>query len=100
MVLICAAVVIFNQLQAVQNRSVGFSKEEVIVIPAKNQDALRDRFADVETEFKQLAGVKEVSAASNIPGRSFNQNKIFESTHPENDIDVSELVVDHDFLKY
>lgn len=99
MVLICAAVVIFNQLQAVQNRSVGFSKEEVIVIPVKNQDALRDRFAAVETEFRRLAGVKEVSAASNIPGRSFNQNGIFESTHPENDIDASELVVDHDFLK-
>src|SRR5690606_24734782 len=29
MVLICAAVIIFNQLQAVQNRSIGFSKEEV-----------------------------------------------------------------------
>jgi putative ABC transport system permease protein len=99
MVLICAAVVIFNQLQAVQNRSVGFSKEEVIVIPVKNQDALRDRFTEVETEFRQLAGVKEVSAASNIPGRSFNQNEIFESAHPENDIDASELVVDHDFLK-
>ncbi|MGF2075694.1 hypothetical protein, partial [Enterococcus casseliflavus] len=65
----------------------------------KNQDALRDRFADVQTEIRQLAGVEEVSAASNIPGRSFNQNGIFESTHPENDIDVSELVVDHDFLK-
>ena len=47
----------------------------------------------------KLAGVEEVSAASNIPGRSFNQNEIFESTHPENDIDASELVVDHDFLK-
>ncbi|HEY8511013.1 MAG TPA: ABC transporter permease [Cyclobacteriaceae bacterium] len=98
MVLICAAVVIFNQLQAIQNRPVGFNKEEVIVIPVKNQDALRDRFADVEEEFRQLAGVKEVSAASNIPGRSFNQNEIFESSHPENSIDVSELVVDHDFL--
>ena len=42
---------------------------------------------------------KKFRQRSNIPGRSFNQNEIFESTHPENDIDASELVVDHDFLK-
>lgn len=99
MILICAAVVIYNQLQAVQHRSVGFNKEEVIVVPVKNLDALKDRFAEVEAELKQLTGVNEVSAASNIPGRSFNQNTIFESTLPENNIDASEVVVDHDFLK-
>ena len=69
MILICAAVVIYNQLQAVQHRSVGFNKEEVIVVPVKNLDALKDRFAEVEAELKQLTGVNEVSAASNIPGR-------------------------------
>lgn len=36
------------------------------------------------------ACVKEVSAESTIPRKSFNQNEIFESTHPENYIDASD----------
>jgi putative ABC transport system permease protein len=99
MVLICTAFIIYTQLQSVRNRSVGFNKEEVVVIPVKNQDALEDHFQDLQTEIRAIAGVSAVSAASNIPGRSFNQHQIFAATDPDNDIDASEILVDHDLLK-
>jgi len=40
-----------------------------------------------------------VTATSNVPGRSFNQNPIFPGTDPTNRINASEAVVDYDFFK-
>lgn len=98
MVLICASVIIYNQLESVKHRSLGFDHEEVIVIPIKNRDALHGRYQELENEISKLPGVISVSATSNIPGRSFNQNSLFITTAPEHDVDASEIMIDYDLL--
>lgn len=99
MILICASAIIYSQLQSIRNRPIGFDKEQVLVIPVKNHDALEDHFQELQAELRKIPGMTNVSAVSNIPGRSFNQNQIFDSKHPDHKVDVSELFVDYDVLK-
>ena len=99
MVLICASVIIYNQLDSIKHRSLGFNKEEVIVIPVKNMDIMEGHFEELQNEIGKLPGITHVSATSNIPGRSFNQNSVYATSHPDQPIDASEIMVDFDLLQ-
>jgi putative ABC transport system permease protein len=96
MTLITGVAVIFNQLNYIRDKNLGFKKEEVLVIGLKD-GSIRTRMEDLKTELKRIDGVKSVSACSNLPGGQFNQNSVSLIEHPENDIDVSEDFVDYSF---
>ena len=98
MTLISAAFIINKQLNYLQHKNLGFGKEEVIVIPIKNQDGLY-RFDAFRNEMLRTDGVSAVSASSNIPGKQFNQNSIALVQHPEYTVNSSEALVDYDFFK-
>jgi len=49
---------------------------EVIVLPIKDR-SMNTRIEQLRTELLKVPGVSGVSAASNIPGKSFNQNPIY-----------------------
>jgi putative ABC transport system permease protein len=99
MILICVSAIIYKQLNAVEHRSLGFNKEAVVVIPIKNRSALRGHQDELHTELSKVKGVMEVSAASNVPGRSFNQQNVHSVADPDHDVDMSELDVSYDLLK-
>ncbi len=98
MILITSSIIIFNQLEFMQTKELGFQPEEIIVLPIKDRDAITPRFEELRTELSRIANVKSVSAASNVPGRPFNQNPVFDTTHPEMRIASSEAMVDIDFF--
>lgn len=98
MTLISGAVIIYNQLDFIRNKNLGFSKEEVLVIPMKNED-LNTRMEALKSELTRVDGVTSVSASSNMPGGQFNQNSIALVEAPQNDITTSEVFVDYDFMK-
>ncbi|MGC3946098.1 MAG: ABC transporter permease [Chryseolinea sp.] len=98
MILISSALIIFSQLSYLQNTDLGFGKDEVIVIPLKNEDGM-PRFDAFRNELKRVDGVTFVSATSNIPGRQFNQHSIALQQHPESPIDASEAFVDYEFFQ-
>jgi putative ABC transport system permease protein len=98
MALISAAAIIFNQLKFIQEKNLGFNKEEVLVVPLKNS-VLSRRMDALKTELLKVEGVTSVSASSNLPGGQFNQNPVTVVQFPDNDINFSETLVDYDFLK-
>ena len=98
MSLISASVIIFDQLDYLNNKNLGFRKEEVIVIPAKNDNGL-DKFEVMRNELLKIDGVTSVSASSNIPGRQFNQHSIASAKKPLEDVGSSEAFVDYDFFQ-
>lgn len=98
MVLISGAAIIFNQLNYIQNKNLGFNKEEVLIIPLKNESVI-PRIQDLKSELLRIEGVTSVSASSNLPGGQYNQNSVYSTENPEVDIDFSESFVDYDFLK-
>jgi putative ABC transport system permease protein len=96
--LISGALIIYNQLDYLQNRPLGFEAENVLVLPIKSE-SLSDRFQELKTELERVEGVTSVSATSNIPGRQFNQNNIAWTRFPEDDIATSECMIDPDFFR-
>ncbi len=98
MVLISGAAIIFSQLDYIQNKNLGFDKEEVLVIPVKN-NSVSKRMEALKTELLKIDGVNSVSASSNIPGGQFNQNSVTSVANPQDHVDFSEAFVDYDFLK-
>ena len=90
--------IIYNQLDFMQHKELGFQQEQVVVIPVKNQDAINPRLEALRSELLRIPGVTTVSAASNVPGRSFNQNPVFASQDPQLRVASSEAMVDYDFF--
>ncbi len=99
MVLISCSAIIYNQLSFVRHKSLGFDQEEVIVIPVKNREVINPKIEELRTKLLSIPGVKGVSAASNIPGRSYNQNTVFPTNDPQLSIASSESMVDYDFFQ-
>jgi putative ABC transport system permease protein len=98
MVMITGAAVIFSQLKFIRNKSLGFDKEALVVIPLKDEH-LSGRMETLKQELGRIDGVKGVTAASNMPGGQFNQNSISLVEAPDNEITTSEVFVDQDFQK-
>jgi len=98
MVLISGAVIIYHQLHFIRNKNLGFDKEELVVIPMKNENLSR-RLEAIKSELSRVEGVKSVSASSNLPGGPFNQNAMALVSSPEHEVIASEVLVDHNFLE-
>ncbi len=98
MTLISASVIISQQLDFLEHKDLGFNAAELIVLPIKDR-SMNSRLEELRSQLLQINGVSDVSAASNIPGKSFDQNPIYAAQNPEERIDASEEMIDPDFLK-
>jgi len=98
MILISGAIIIYNQLTYIQNKNLGFDKDQVMVIPLKNE-LINPRIQELKTELMRIDGIESVSASSNLPGGQYNQNSISLTEQPDQKISTSEAFVDYDFLK-
>ena len=97
MILVSAAVIVYTQLEYLSNKNLGFGKEEVLVIPVKNETGMK-RFAALQNELSKIDGIVSVSGSSNIPGEPFNQHHIAALEFPDDHISASEVFVDYDFF--
>ena len=64
--LISSIIIIQQQLSFIQNKPLGFDQEHVVMIPMRTSDATNN-FVALRNEFKQIAGVKEVSGTTSLP---------------------------------
>lgn len=97
MILVSSAVIIYTQLDYLSNKNLGFRKEEVLVIPVKNEAGMK-RFEAFQNELSHLDGIASVSASSNIPGGPFNQHHIAALAFPDDHVPAAEVFVDYEFF--
>lgn len=97
MFLIAGSLTIIAQLNFMQKKNLGFDREELIVVPINSED-LEEKFEVAQTQISVLKGVKYVSAASNIPGKQYNQNPMYPKQDPNRRIDVSQSYVDYELF--
>lgn len=94
--LIIGTIVIYNQMQFMQNKDLGFNKDHTIVIPTQigtSQEALKANIA-------QIPGVKGTSLSSSVPG-SGNPAAYSEVENQNGDLQVANLdlyYVDEDYI--
>jgi putative ABC transport system permease protein len=64
--LISSILIILSQLNFIQSKSLGFDKEQVVMIPLRTSLAAAE-YLRLKESFKELAGVQEVSGTSSLP---------------------------------
>lgn len=96
--LIIGALVITGQLDYIQNKNLGFNKEQVVVIQLRDQESVR-RAGTIKEEILSLNGVASVSVSANRPGGS-DYGVPYQAVGLPDDQQPSMrcLVVDPDFL--
>ena len=96
--LIIITFTIYNQLQFIKNKKLGFNSEQVLVIPRINQ-TVRQSLPSVKKELASVPGVINVAASSLVPGGGYRLGitfpEGFEQNQPQT---VNVLEVDADFI--
>lgn len=96
--LIICTLIIFSQLKYLQEKKLGFEKDNMIAIYLRN-DEIRKHAGSLKEEFKKLAVVESASLASSIPGMSLNGSSYFPEGIIEEPWLLYEFDVDEDFIE-
>lgn len=68
-VLAVATIVVYKQLDFMQNKKVGFDKAHNLVVDFHYDDRIRNHIEKIEAELTTIPGIKSASVSSSIPGR-------------------------------
>lgn len=96
-VLVIGTIIIYNQLNYMQNKNLGFNKDHVIVI--KREWSLEDRRDAFKNEIYKNPNIVKASASNGIMGGDLS-NSAFRMSYDSPDIIniISRLQTDYDFL--
>ena len=97
--LMIATGIIFNQLEFIQNKKLGFNDAQLVIIPIRD-DAMREKFETVKRKLQQHPDIVSVAASGNLPGGGdwgipYEPEGIPQDRIPP----MRMLVVDHDFIQ-
>jgi len=109
-ILIIGAIVIYQQLQYIRNKPLGFKKNQVLVVPIFGSGAsdiaygvdgpMRQRMNSFANELTKYNKINDVTAASTMPGAGFVLGLVIPEGYTErNDIFVPWASVDYNFNK-
>jgi len=108
-ILIIGAIVIFQQMQYLRNKPLGFQKQQMLVVPLFGKGATG--FTDIDSSMSQhiklfsdelstLSKIKSVTAASEMPGQGFTRIfSIPEGLSEHDETFVSWLSVEYNFIQ-
>jgi putative ABC transport system permease protein len=96
--LIIGTITIYNQIDFMKNKKLGFDKEHVLVIPGINQ-ATRQSYLPIRDEFMNIPGVMAIGASSLVPGRGLTKSLFLpEGFSDEKPQTMDFLIVDPDYI--
>ncbi|WP_163417233.1 ABC transporter permease [Flagellimonas sp. HSM57] len=97
--LIVSTIVVYQQLNFIQKKDLGFSKSQVLVI--EDVFAAGDKARTFKEEVGRIGQVESVTLTGFLPTPSYRTNTTFfkeGSTHQENTINMQTWRIDHDYL--
>ncbi len=97
-IMIVSTLVVYRQLTFMTNKSLGFDKEQVLVI--KRAGGLAENKAVFKNELLKHSGISSVSYTETTPGRHFNGHGQHFAGRPDDEIQtIFPLVADEDILQ-
>ena len=91
--------IVYRQLHYMKNQSLGFAKEQKLVLTLSGWDIIEDNFDQVKNEFLQYPSITGATATSGVPGTFINRLWIYPSEEePENGQTPRILRCDQDFI--
>ncbi len=99
-ILLISTSVIYKQMQYILNSTIGFNKDEVVMI--QGADALRDQTSSFKNELLRLPVVKNMSVSDFLPvdGTKRNSNRFYDENKQQTDngIQSQHWVVDENYI--
>jgi putative ABC transport system permease protein len=97
-VLIIGSMVVGQQLRFIQNKKLGWNREDVIAMPINNE--LSQGYQAIKHELETNPNILSVTAASTIPTNIGNTNPIrWEGMEGDEPKSIKFVVTDHDYVK-
>lgn len=98
--LIISTLVISNQMEFIQNKNLGFTKEQIIVISSNRSKEVIRKIPLLKEEILRSASVLDATACSNTPGNTLSNRGIsIGVAEQRNKLPIQILWLDHDFFK-
>jgi putative ABC transport system permease protein len=72
-ILIIDTLIINQQMDYMKHRSLGFSKEQKLILPFRQRIELRNKSESIKHELMQKDGITSVAITSDVPGESLNR---------------------------
>ncbi|WP_149303966.1 ABC transporter permease [Pareuzebyella sediminis] len=97
--LIVATLVVFQQLQYIQGKDLGYAKDQILIV--EDVSVVGEQLQSFKKEVQKLAQVSNATLSGYLPIPSFRNNNSFfkeRATEQENALQMQEWRVDHDYL--
>ncbi len=95
-VIIIGSIVVYNQLNFMTKKDIGFSKDNLIVI--RRVDAFWRQMESFRTQLLEIPGIEKTGFSRAVPGTEFNNNAFFNDDDPEkNTYLINQTSVSFDF---
>ncbi len=97
--LLVSSLVIYQQLDFMKNKSLGFDKEQVLVLPYAWDGKVQQAYELLKERFLQLPAIQYVTRSGDIPGRMATRMGYWAEGMPEDESrGIQALYVDKDFV--
>ena len=99
-IVIIGTLVVFHQIDYMKNRYLGFSKDQKLIIPIRENDSLINDYVAVKDEFTRHPAVMGAAFSSHVPGRGTTSYgaRIIGEGEPKNQ-GINHIYIDADFLE-
>ncbi|MDB5229876.1 MAG: FtsX-like permease family protein [Chitinophagaceae bacterium] len=99
-IMIISTIIVYQQLQYVNKKDMGFNKEQLLVVDI-NSGAVRRSAETIKSEFSKIAAVKSVSVTSRVPGewKVIPKVKVKKDAQAGSGEDMYFMSADEQFLK-
>ncbi len=96
--LIAATLIVYNQLEYMRSKDLGFDQEQLLLVHRAN--ALGDDLDPFLDRVKQLPGVVNASSSIQVPGETMSSNVYYIESGPANDSKIIWFMgVNYDFIE-
>jgi len=96
-VLIAGTLIIYRQLNFLQNRQLGFDKDNIVII--ERAFALDEQFDAFREELSTFSFVKNVGVSSSIPGRDQFFGAFFQAHEGSEVLTTKNMVIDENYIE-
>jgi len=98
--LVAGTLLVYDQLELVQNQDLGFNKDAILVVPTNRDTTIVKHFDAFKNELKRVNGVLAVAGSSTVPGQSTNNlyTEIEMTDGKMSPTNINYIFLDHDFV--
>ncbi len=95
--LIIGTLVIYRQMEYIQNKSLGFDKENVVLIPAES-NRVRQNIDAFRNTLREDVRIKSVAVSSNIPSSDMFYDTVFKRDDSDEVFSLIFMYADYEFV--